>query len=143
MVELVVDSQIKREPDVPEDYYSHTGNSWNQSDIDEAYENYYSSVLLLPQDEPKDKESSSSGDSEIKTAKRSRRTARKKRASQVTNPPLKKQDPEPVLKGETTIDQLAHDTETAAVSSLPAQFNIPNALNQKSSFEYMKPLEKV
>ena len=82
MVELVVDSQIKREPDVPEDYYSHTGNSWNQSDIDEAYENYYSSVLLLPQEDSKeDKESSSSGNSEIKTAKKSRRNTRKKRAS--------------------------------------------------------------
>lgn len=42
MVQMVMDSQVIREPSEKEDHYSHTGNSWNQSDIDEAYRQYYS-----------------------------------------------------------------------------------------------------
>ena len=42
MAELVMESQILKEPDIISDRRSHTGNSWNQSDIDEAYEKYYS-----------------------------------------------------------------------------------------------------
>ena len=41
LVELVVDQQALKTKENEEDYYSHTGNSWNQSDIDEAYRLYY------------------------------------------------------------------------------------------------------
>ena len=41
MVELVMDTQIIKERSEKSDKRSHTGNSWNQSDIDEAYAKYY------------------------------------------------------------------------------------------------------
>ena len=47
MVQMVMDSQVIREPSEKEDHYSHTGNSWNQSDIDEAYRQYYSQMPML------------------------------------------------------------------------------------------------
>ena len=48
MVEVVMDSQVfhVEADDHKGEHYSHTGNSWNQSDIDEAYRNYYSKVPI-------------------------------------------------------------------------------------------------
>ena len=46
-VELHTDVQVIRLQSEKEDVYSHTGNSWNQSDIDEAYRLYYCDELLL------------------------------------------------------------------------------------------------
>ena len=41
LVELVMDTQVQKTNSDDGHYYSHTGNSWNQSDIDEAYRLYY------------------------------------------------------------------------------------------------------
>jgi len=53
MVELVVDTQVKKTREDLSDYYSHTGNSWNQSEIDEAYRLYESYMPLIKSEEDK------------------------------------------------------------------------------------------
>lgn len=50
MVDIVVASQVKEIDEDEFDHYSHNGNSWNQSDIDDAYDNYYSSMPFFVND---------------------------------------------------------------------------------------------
>ena len=45
-IQLLMDHQVNRVIEDASDDYSHTGNSWNQSDIDEAYRNYYSQMPM-------------------------------------------------------------------------------------------------
>ena len=44
MVSLVMNTQVIKNAGLHEDYRSETGNSWNQSDIDEAYKQYYANM---------------------------------------------------------------------------------------------------
>ena len=57
MVEIVVASQVKEVEEVNSDHYSPTGNSWNQDDVDNAYNKYYSSMPAFPKDSEKDAKS--------------------------------------------------------------------------------------
>ena len=44
IVKLVMDTQVITDSGLHADYRSQTGNSWNQSDIDEAYRQYYANM---------------------------------------------------------------------------------------------------
>ena len=57
MVDIVVASQVKEVDEIDSDHYSPTGNSWNQDDVDNAYNKYYSSMPAFPKDSEKDAKS--------------------------------------------------------------------------------------
>ena len=55
LVKFVMDSQVIVDAGLHKDDRSHTGNSWNQSDIDEAYRQYYLNMPASLSDESTDR----------------------------------------------------------------------------------------